>query len=97
IEAIESFRESVMGETLALALATTEVTGMSDAVEPENVEGSGGAARDGRYEERIPVGGHQVLVAIHRHQADRGELGTASEGDGEPSLRQAGNRAIPVL
>jgi isoleucyl-tRNA synthetase len=95
IEAIETFRESVMGETLALALATTAMSGMSDAVEPETVEGPGGAVRAGRYEDQIEVGRHHLRIAIHR--LDRGELGTVSEGHPTPDISEGGRLPEPVL
>jgi hypothetical protein len=67
IEAIEAFRRIVMGETLATTLTTTATSGMSDAVEPEDIAGPGGASLNGTFRDQIAVGRHQVRVAIHPH------------------------------
>jgi isoleucyl-tRNA synthetase len=63
--AIQAHRSYVITETLATALEGNPVTGASDAVEPESVEGPGGLiAADGWYLDQIGVGEHQVRIAV---------------------------------
>ncbi len=67
VAAVEAFRDWVMGETLAVDLSENSVAGMSDAVEPESVEGAGGGTlTDGTYVDQIKVGDHQVRVALRK-------------------------------
>gem|GEM_PF-2351473 len=67
VEAVEAHRDAVMAETLAVDLSVSEQIGMSDAVEPETVEGAGGATTpDGIYLDQIQVGGHHVRIALER-------------------------------
>jgi isoleucyl-tRNA synthetase len=69
--AIESFRDYIMGETLATRLTGQTIAGASDAVEPESVEGPGGVTVDGHYLDQIEVGDHHVRIAL-RLAAARG-------------------------
>jgi isoleucyl-tRNA synthetase len=63
--AIGAYRTYVMTETLAAKLDGNSVSGASDAVEPESVEGPGGLlAEDGPYLDQINVGEHQVRIAV---------------------------------
>lgn len=62
--AIEAHRGFVMGETLATEIDGFITVGVSDAVEPESVQGPGGIAVDGTYIDQIAVGEHQVRVAL---------------------------------
>jgi isoleucyl-tRNA synthetase len=63
--AIRAHRTYVITETLATALEENPVTGASDAVELESVEGPGGViAVDGWYLDQIGVGEHQVRIAV---------------------------------
>ncbi|MCC6313463.1 MAG: class I tRNA ligase family protein, partial [Thermomicrobiales bacterium] len=66
VEAVDAFREVVMGETLALALAGHAEVGASDAVEPLSVEGPGGEVLDGIFLDQIIVGRHQVRIGLRR-------------------------------
>jgi isoleucyl-tRNA synthetase len=64
-QAIEVHRGYVMTETLAVSLAGDSVPGTSDAVEPKEVEGPGGAVQsDGHFVDQITVGDHQVRISI---------------------------------
>jgi isoleucyl-tRNA synthetase len=63
--AIESHRAYVMTETLAKVLEGESVTGASDAVEPEAVEGPGGRFQvDGLFDDQIVVGDHHVRIKL---------------------------------
>jgi isoleucyl-tRNA synthetase len=63
--AIEAHRTYVMTETLATVLEGEPVTGASDAVEPEAVEGPGGRLQvDGFFEDQIVVGDHHVRIRV---------------------------------
>src|SRR5918993_222645 len=63
--AIEAHRGYVMAETLATVLAGETVTGASDAVEPESVDGPGGALeQDGSFVDQINVGDHHVRIVV---------------------------------
>jgi isoleucyl-tRNA synthetase len=63
--AIGIHRSYVMTETLATVLAGEPVTGASDAVEPESVEGPGGSLQvDGQFDDQISVGDHHVRITI---------------------------------
>jgi isoleucyl-tRNA synthetase len=67
VDAIHAFRDWVMGETLAVELGETAVAGMSDAVEPEAVEGpKTGNLPDGTYVDQVRVGDHHVRIALRR-------------------------------
>jgi isoleucyl-tRNA synthetase len=64
-KALEGHRAFVMTETLATSLHGEAATGVSDAVEPEVVEGPGGEiTTDGRFVDQIEVGEHQVRIAL---------------------------------
>jgi isoleucyl-tRNA synthetase len=63
--AVDAHRGYVMTETLAVALDGVAEAGVSDAVEPEAVEGPGGRlTSDGRYLDQIEVGDHQVRIVL---------------------------------
>ncbi len=63
--AIEAHRGYVMAETLATLLAGEAAPGASDAVEPESVEGPGGALdRHGAFVDQINVGDHHVRISV---------------------------------
>jgi isoleucyl-tRNA synthetase len=63
--AIEAHRDYVMAETLAAVLAGETVAGASDAVEPESVDGPGGALKqDGSFIDQINVGDHHVRISM---------------------------------
>ncbi|HEX5500768.1 MAG TPA: DUF5915 domain-containing protein, partial [Thermomicrobiales bacterium] len=64
--AIEAFRETIATEILAVDLAVAVASGMSDAVEPESVEGPGGAGIDGHYVDQIVAGDHHVRIVLER-------------------------------
>jgi isoleucyl-tRNA synthetase len=66
VEAVEAHRESVMAETLTVDLSVNEQVGMSDALEPESVEGAGGGTVDGIHVDQVPVGRHHVRIALKR-------------------------------
>ena len=64
--AIVAHRHYVMSETLAVRLDGETAVGASDAVEPEAVEGPGGALMgDGLFVDQIEVGDHHVRIALH--------------------------------
>jgi isoleucyl-tRNA synthetase len=68
--AIEAHRAYVMTETLATTLEGDSTPGVSDAVEPEAVEGPGGTVlSDGRFVDQIDVGDHHVRIALYANQA----------------------------
>jgi isoleucyl-tRNA synthetase len=63
--ALEAHRAYVMTETLATILEGESVAGASDSVEPDAVEGPGGAiASDGRFVDQIVVGDHHVRIGL---------------------------------
>jgi isoleucyl-tRNA synthetase len=63
--AIEAHRSYVMTETLATALTGEIVAGASDAVEPESVDGPGGAFdQNGAFVDQINVGDHHVRISV---------------------------------
>jgi isoleucyl-tRNA synthetase len=64
VSAVRAHKDYVMAETLAVSLEANEVRGMSDAVEPEAVEGPGGAHVDGAFVDQIEVGEHAVRIAL---------------------------------
>jgi isoleucyl-tRNA synthetase len=71
--AIEAHRAYVTTETLATVLEGESVAGASDSVEPEAVEGPGGAVlTDGRFVDQIVVGEHHVRIALRRVGAGPG-------------------------
>jgi hypothetical protein len=60
----------VMTETLATSLAGDRTPGASDAVEPEAVEGPGGAVQaDGQFDDQIIVGEHHVRITLRLNPA----------------------------
>ncbi|MFM9107467.1 MAG: isoleucine--tRNA ligase [Chloroflexota bacterium] len=63
-EAVAAHRDSVMAETLAVDLEVREQSGWSDALEPASVAGPGGGIADGVYIDQVPVGQHQVRIAL---------------------------------
>jgi isoleucyl-tRNA synthetase len=68
--AIDGHRAYVMTETLATSLAGDRTPGASDAVEPEAVEGPGGAVQvDGRFDDQIIVGEHHVRITLRPNPA----------------------------
>ncbi|MDP9364647.1 MAG: isoleucine--tRNA ligase [Chloroflexota bacterium] len=70
IAALEANEPYVCAETLAVRLDRHEAVGFSDAVEPESVEGPGGATdADGAYRDQITVGRHHVRIALRREPA----------------------------
>ncbi|MGI8477694.1 MAG: isoleucine--tRNA ligase [Thermomicrobiales bacterium] len=67
VSAIERFAAYVAAETLAETVEAREVAGASDQVEPELVEGPGGISdANGRFQDQIEAGGHQVRIALRR-------------------------------
>ncbi len=67
VGAVSAHEDYVRAETLAVSIERHESAGASDAVEPELVEGPGGAiAADGAYGDQIVVGRHQVRLTLHR-------------------------------
>jgi len=71
VAAIDANREQVARETLAVRLEERALVGASDAVEPEEVEGPGGATdAEGVYRDQIGVGRHQVRIALRRAEVD---------------------------
>jgi hypothetical protein len=67
IDALTAFDAYVRTETLADRVDGQKTTGASDQVEPEIVEGPGGAfGTDGAYRDQIEVGRHQVRIALRR-------------------------------
>jgi isoleucyl-tRNA synthetase len=65
--ALDAHGDFVRAETLAMRLTRRESVGASDAVEPELVEGPGGATgADGVYRDQITVGRHQVRIGLRR-------------------------------
>jgi isoleucyl-tRNA synthetase len=67
VAALGAFEDYVRTETLADLLIGQATTGASDQVEPEAVEGPGGAfGVDGAYRDQIEVGQHQVRIALKR-------------------------------
>ncbi len=67
IDALKAFESYVVTETLANALVGHPTAGASDQVEPESVEGPGGAVGlDGDYRDQIEVGRHQVRIVLSR-------------------------------
>ncbi|HET7094332.1 MAG TPA: DUF5915 domain-containing protein, partial [Thermomicrobiales bacterium] len=64
--AIETFRETIAAEILAVDLTVAVASGMSDAVEPELVAGPGGAGIDGHYVDQIVAGDHHVRIVLER-------------------------------
>lgn len=63
--ALETFKDVVASETLAVEVHGQTDIGISDAVEPEATEGPGGTAgADGWYRDQVTVGGHQVRITI---------------------------------
>ena len=65
--AVEAHRDYVMAETLATSLEGDAVIGASDALEPETVEGPGGAVTsNGVFLDQIEAGGHQIRIALRR-------------------------------
>ena len=68
--ALDAHAGYVRAETLAVRVLHSDTAGASDAVEPEEVAGPGGATgMDGAYRDQIAVGRHQVRIALRR--ADR--------------------------
>jgi isoleucyl-tRNA synthetase len=68
--AIEAHRSYVMTETLATSLQGNIAAGVSDAVEPEAVEGPGGTLQvDGRFDDQIVVGEHHVRITLCPNRA----------------------------
>ncbi len=64
-QAIEAHRNQVMTETLATVLISHPVTGASDAVAPESVDGPGGLlSKNGQYVDQVEVGEHNVRIAL---------------------------------
>jgi isoleucyl-tRNA synthetase len=67
IDALHAFETYVRTETLADWIGGQKTTGASDQVEPESVEGPGGAiSTDGTYRDQIEVGQHQIRIALRR-------------------------------
>lgn len=67
VTALTAFDDYVRTETLAEELTAVTSTGASDQVEPEAVEGPGGAiGPDGVYRDQIEVGRHHVRIALRR-------------------------------
>jgi isoleucyl-tRNA synthetase len=67
IGALNAFASYVKTETLAHQITGERTEGASDQVEPEAVEGPGGAfGMDGTYRDQIEVGRHQVRIALRR-------------------------------
>ncbi len=67
IDALNAFAAYVATETLASQISGQTTTGASDQVEPEAVEGPGGAIGiDGSYRDQVEVGRHQVRIALRR-------------------------------
>lgn len=65
--AVESAVAYVKLETLANSVEGTVVTGASDQLEPESVEGPGGTVTaDGAYLDQIEVGNHHVRIQLRR-------------------------------
>jgi isoleucyl-tRNA synthetase len=66
-DAVDKHRSYVMAETLATSLEGEAGPGVSDAVEPETVEGPGGIFdQDGRYLDQIEVGDHRIRIALRQ-------------------------------
>ncbi|MDQ3044610.1 MAG: DUF5915 domain-containing protein, partial [Chloroflexota bacterium] len=63
-EALQRFDDYVAREILAVEVTASEVSGLSNAVEPELVQGPAAARVDGVYVDQIKVGDHQVRIAI---------------------------------
>jgi isoleucyl-tRNA synthetase len=67
VAALGAFEDYVRSETLADRLVGQSTTGASDQVEPEAVEGPGGAyGMDGAYRDQIEVGQHRVRIALQQ-------------------------------
>jgi isoleucyl-tRNA synthetase len=65
--ALETFKDVIAAETLAVDVRGQSDVGISDAVEPEATDGPGGkVGTDGWYRDQVAVGGHQVRIAIQQ-------------------------------
>jgi isoleucyl-tRNA synthetase len=65
--ALKVHEQEVAAETLAINVVAQSDLGASDAVEPEETDGPGGATgKDGWYRDQVAVGGHQVRIAIRQ-------------------------------
>jgi isoleucyl-tRNA synthetase len=63
--AIEAHRAYVMTETLTTVLEGVPMAGVSDAVEPEAVEGPSGRLQgSGQFDDQIVVGEHHVRITV---------------------------------
>nr|MBA3337482.1 class I tRNA ligase family protein [Chloroflexia bacterium] len=66
-EALQGFASYIAREILAVEVIAGEITGFSDAIEPEFVEGPVAVSVDGVYIDQIKVGDHQVRIALRPH------------------------------
>ncbi len=67
VAALTAHESYVRAETLAVRLDRHETPGLSDAVEPEAVEGPGGALdTSGAYHDQLTAGRHHVRIALRR-------------------------------
>ncbi len=70
VAALIAHEQSIRTETLAVWIEHTASIGASDAVEPEAVEGPGGAeTANGIFLDQITVGSHQVRIGLRREAA----------------------------
>ncbi|MDQ3467202.1 MAG: DUF5915 domain-containing protein, partial [Chloroflexota bacterium] len=70
VAALIAHEQSIRTETLAVWIEHTASIGASDAVEPEAVEGPGGAeTANGIFLDQITVGPHQVRIGLRREAA----------------------------
>ena len=65
--AIEAYRDYVMNETLAVSLSGRAVSGVSDAVESEQLEAAEGRTQaNGSFLAHVEVGGRAVHATLRR-------------------------------
>jgi len=70
VAALSGHEQSIRTETLAVWIEHTASVGASDAVEPEAIEGPGGAqTAHGIFLDQITVGPHQVRIGLRREAA----------------------------
>ena len=70
VAALTAHDQTIRTDTLAVWIEHTESIGASDAVEPEAVEGPGGAeTASGIFLDQVSVGPHQVRIGLRREEA----------------------------